>query len=543
MSSIAALKAQIEALELQVLKESEEKQVLQTQLTIEQAEKKERVLLARGEYFTQLRDVLGTERVDFTGGFRAICSRVHGGGARRWREKRLPEYTTLELELLAKVADVNVTADNFSYTSKSASDRESIAEKGGHSKLSKEEKDVIQNKRKNKLLRAQSSSGLSRSSKSGSEAATDPGVKMIDIGTVTNAAHLLAGNNSCSPTMGIFVQAIIGCDLEAKTNEQIRAAAVLVARGGDTRRLGDLVAKQKKVLQNLAYHQRHYKGFCNIANNLIQVPKGGHEKFFDIDCDWVIAPIMPFSDIIGWNPETVQWRPPEERGYWVMFIAGTFTKIDTGAYINFLNASTSEKEGEQVYTPGERERCSRPDVEQGIANLSAFIKAFADLATGRKANREDAAKLTPFDLIDDNARPPNLDQVTAARDKLAMDWLVTVPTLKAFDQEKTQVLKVFLRHENPHLLPEPMAVAGKGALNFMEMIGEKPVPACGESSIVEYSESSADQESDASSIDQISIQTPSKQTGIPDCITIVTPSPNQRKGDERVQSTELSMGY
>lgn len=301
MSSIAALKAQIEALELQVIKESKEKQVLQT-------EKKERVLLARGEYFTQLRDVLGTERVDFTGGFRAICGRMHGGGASRWREKRLPEYTTLESELLAKVADVNVTSDDLSYASKSPSDRESIAEKGGRSKLSKEDKDVIQNKRKNKLLRAQSSSGLSRSSRSGSEAATDPGVKMIDIGTVTNAAHLLAGNNSCSPTMGIFVQAIIGCDLEAKTNEHIRAAAALVARGGDTRRLADLVAKQKKVLQNLAYHRRHYKGFCNIANNLIQVPKGGHEKFFDIDCDWVIAPIMPFSDIIGWNPETVQWK-------------------------------------------------------------------------------------------------------------------------------------------------------------------------------------------------------------------------------------------
>lgn len=544
MSSTAALKAQIEALKLQVVKECEEKQALQTQLTNEQAEKKERVLLARGEYFTQLRDVIVTERVDFTGGFRAICGRMHGEDASRWRENRLPEYTILELELLAKVADVNVTSDDLSYTSKSASDKGSIAEKGGHSKLSKEDKDVIQNKKKNNLLRAQSSSGLSRSSRSGSQAATDPGVKMIDIGTVTNAAHLLAGNNSCSPTMGIFVQAIIGCDLEAKTNEHIRAAVASFAKGGDTRRLEDLVAKRKKVLQNLAYHRRHYKGFCNIANNLIQVPKGGHEKFFDIDCDWVIAPIMPFSDIIGWNPKTVQWKPLEKRGYWVMFIAGTFTKIDTGAYINFLNASTSEKEGEQVYTPGERERCSRPDVEHGIANLSAFIKAFADLATGRKTNREDSeAKLTPFNLIDDNAPPPNLDQVMAARDKLARDWLVTVPTLKAFDPEKTQVLKVFLRHKNPHLLPEPMAVTGKGALNFMEMIGEKPVPACGESNIVEYSESIADEESDASSIDQTSIQTPSKQPGIPDCITIVTPSPDQRKGDERVQSTELSMGY
>ena len=215
MSSDASLKAQLEALKLQLQKEKKEKEILRNV-------EKERVLLARGEYFAQLQDVFGTDRVEYTGGFREICGRILGGNDGRWREKRFPEYETLELELLAKVTDPGVTADNMSYASKSASSRENIAQKGGNSKLSKEENDVIVDKEKNKLRRAQSSSGLSRTSGDSTDA--DPGVKIIDVGTLTNAGHLLAGNPSCSPTMGIFAQAIIGFDFEAEMKVQIKTA-------------------------------------------------------------------------------------------------------------------------------------------------------------------------------------------------------------------------------------------------------------------------------------------------------------------------------
>ena len=59
-------------------------------------------------------------------------------------------------------------------------------------------------------------------------------------------------------------------------------------------------------------------------------------------------------------------------GYWVMFIAGSFTKRDQ-ANINFLQASTSDKEGEHVYVNGVQEQCSKLDVDQGIKNISIFI--------------------------------------------------------------------------------------------------------------------------------------------------------------------------
>lgn len=204
-----------------------------------------------------------------------------------------------------------------------------------------------------------------------------------------------------------------------------------------------------------------------------------------------------------------------------MFIAGNFTKRDSQAYINFIQASTSKKEGEHVYVSGARERCDRADVEQGITVLEAFVKAFADLATGRGEK-----KLTPFDLIMENARPANLDEIKATRDTLGKEQMVTVPFLKFFDEETTQVLKVFIDHDNPVTLPEPMAVASKGALNLMEMNKEKVILACGEAS-------SAGEESDSSSTGQSSFRTPTpssqERSDIPEYVSILTPSPQQHR--------------
>jgi len=491
-----SLQMKILALQLQLKNKEEQMENLQT-------ERKERVLLARGQFFAQLQDVLGTNRVAYTNGFDGICGRIRGPGDKddaassRWRAQRFPKYKSLELELLAKVKDTNATADDLSYVSNSASSKGSYKSRNS---LSKEVRDVIEDQKENKLLRAQSSSGLSRSS--GEPTDADSFAKMVDAGTVTNVAHLLAGNKTCSPTMGIFTQTIIGYDFEGEMDRQIEKAE------GNSTKIA-LIEKRKKILQNLAFHQREYKGFCNLPNNMIAVPKGGHEKFFDTDCDWIIAPIMPFEKLIHWHHKM--------GGYWVMFIAGSFTKRDNQAYTNFLQASTSDKEGEHVYVKGVRERCSKPDVDQGIKNISIFIKAFADLATGRGHD-----KLTPFDLMDRGAEPPGLKGLKSVQRKLQNDEMVTVPILRAYDEEKTQVLKVFIDCKDLTKIPEPMAVAAKGALNLMEMNGERATPACAESS-------SVGEDSHVSSVDQISFRTPTascqESSDVPDYISIVTPSP------------------
>jgi len=500
MSSEASLRARIAALELERDKWLIEKQKIQT-------EKDERHLLANGKYFAQLQDVFDTDKVDFTGGFRAICGRIDRGNDNPWRKRRFPSYKSLELELMAIVTNAEVAADDMSYVSVSVSSNEYISQWGGHSNLTKEEKAVFENVQEKRKNRAANTSGASRNSKD-SFVNSDTGVKIVDSGVVTNTGHLIAGNDSCSPTMGIFVQTIIGKDFEAEMDSQIRTVLNKQGHSVDQLIVDQLIAlgaKKKKILQHLAYHQRNYKGFCNLENNVVQVPKGGHEKFFDEDCVWIVVPIMPLQEIIDWHYG--------KGGYWVMFIAGSFEKRDTAAYINFLQASRSAKEGEHVYVAGQREKCTRAEADEGIRNLTAFIKAFADLATGRGKK-----KMTPFDLIADNTRkrPPNLPALKAAAAKLAVDGKVTVPILKDFEEQDLQILKVFIDHHDLSVLPEPMAFAAKGCLNVMEMTGEKATPGCGEASIITN-------ESDASSIEQSPSVTPEKKSDIPEFVCVITP--------------------
>ena len=109
--------------------------------------------------------------------------------------------------------------------------------------------------------------------------------------------------------------------------------------------------------------------------------------------------------------------------------------------------------------------------------------------------------MTPFDLIDRGAQPPGLQGLKTVQRKLANAKIVTVPILRAFNEEKMQVLKVFIDYKDPKKIPKPMSVAAKGALNLMELNQEKATPTCGESSSVR-------EDSDVvSSVDQISYPT------------------------------------
>lgn len=99
-----------------------------------------------------------------------------------------------------------------------------ISQRGDHGNLTKDDKIAIENVRKKKWKnRAVNGSGASRDSKY-SSMNSDTGVEIVDSGVVTNTGHLIVGNNSCSPTMGIFVQAIIGEDFEATMDSLVRTS-------------------------------------------------------------------------------------------------------------------------------------------------------------------------------------------------------------------------------------------------------------------------------------------------------------------------------
>ena len=54
---------------------------------------------------------------------------------------------------------------------------------------------------------------------------------------------------------------------------------------------------------------------------------------------------------------------------------------------------------------------------------------------------------------------------------------VKVPSLQSF-HETTQVLKFLFDSNDPALIPDPMAIAAKGALNWMSLNNQKVIPAC-----------------------------------------------------------------
>jgi len=170
-----------------------------------------------------------------------------------------------------------------------------------------------------------------------------------------------------------------------------------------------------------------------------------------------------------------------------------------------------------IYVDG-REKCTPDDVKNGIANLSAFICAFADLATGRGAN-----KITPLDLVEKDQEPTDLVDLKKAANRLKKYKQVLVPELQSINFDAVDIMKLRIGHG--HLtskLPEPMAFAAKGALNFMSLTGEKATPGC-----CRDEEESEEEENESFAELHPSSVTPVTPPRVPQSISIVTPSPSQ----------------
>ena len=127
---------------------------------------------------------------------------------------------------------------------------------------------------------------------------------------------------------------------------------------GDEGIVEALKKKKIRILQQLAYHRKDpYKGFCHLENNSVQVPKGGYEKFFDKEFDWIIVPIMTLEKILKWHEG--------KGGYWVAAIAG-----NPVSYRNFINTCAGKEMSEQspadIYVAGKQEKCDGPDVKKVV---------------------------------------------------------------------------------------------------------------------------------------------------------------------------------
>jgi len=523
--------------------QAERRALIAEERTLIAEEDNERMVkIGEGLFFTQMMDIVGVTPEPFAGAFDAICGRM---GDTKWRQNRFREYNRLEAEVLTKAEDQNVEADDLTLSSMSISD-DDLSRKPDKTTNEQSLQDI---RTKNKVATKNDGRAMNFLNDCPDK---NEAVMLIRGGTNSNRAHLLPDNKTCSPTMGIIVQAILGFDLEAKMEKQIKTARKTPENEEKVKKLRD---KEIRLLQQLAYHKKGYRGFCYLENNTIYIPQSGHELFFDKECSWLFAPIMPLDEMINWHPDKSE--------YWLMIICGKLQECDNEAYKNLIQFA-----GVEGYTSGEREKCGRTEVETGLRNIGFFVKALADIATGRGSD-----KLTPFDLLtgsedkskvdssnkdnseksDRKSRESQLENSDIQKIRFAARGLasakeVKVPFLKEGVEENTMNImkvRIYQKHKFTQKLPDPLAFAIKSAMNLMHQTGEKATPGClkkdhdGDDDSDDSSDRS--EESDVSSViwGQMTPQTP-EPSGVPPCsVVVVTPPQEKDEGYTSDGSWEL----
>jgi hypothetical protein len=159
-----------------------------------------------------------------------------------------------------------------------------------------------------------------------------------------------------------------------------------------------------------------------------------------------------------------------------------------------------------------------------------------DLATGRGQG-----KLTSFELVQESKKQDKLESYEDARDQLERAKLVNVPKLKEnLDYDKIQIMKLKIDHQvDPVKVTEPMAFCGKVALSFMDVTGEKCVPACQKDNDSDE-EGSDEEDSGFSSLGERTLRPDTSD--VPKFIAIVTPPstpPSQRERSDSAGTWDL----
>ena len=263
-------------------------------------------------------------------------------------------------------------------------------------------------------------------------------------------AHMIPKSKVCSPTYGIFAQAVLGIDLEADDgpfagNEQLL----------------------KEALQQLACGSTEDKNFGlkNLQHNLLAMP-WGHGIFLDDNPLWMVIPILSVDGMKNWRTG---------REYWVMVIAGSMPNVDDS------DAEVYKALVTVGYEKSVREKCTWEDIQLATELLCNLVKAHADVLTGRlKRDGTRSSRITPIDLFHNNFAGNTRLEVLSKRHQMnetlneLKDHKVKVPHMRDAGDKDWEVLKVHLTGK----IPDPMLVATKAAINWSARCGQKLLPSC-----------------------------------------------------------------
>jgi hypothetical protein len=248
----------------------------------------------------------------------------------------------------------------------------------------------------------------------------------------------------CAPFYGIFSQAILGVDLE-KYYENNRP---------------ELIKALQQVVSGQVKEKRVQTGLRYSPLNLLMLPQR-HCDFFDDRPVLLVVPILDLEKVKHWT---------EGEEYWVMFIAGR-SKKDPDDYTNEYWYKKRIFAGNLDYEENKRERCDSNDINKATTLLSQFVKAHADVLTGRGGNR-----LTPLDLFVND-----LDQEVNKRKNMLNDTVeklrnnvVKVPVVKDNTGRNWEVMKIYLTVD----IPDPALVATKAAINWSARCDQNLLPSC-----------------------------------------------------------------
>jgi hypothetical protein len=252
--------------------------------------------------------------------------------------------------------------------------------------------------------------------------------------TASSRAHYIP-NSECCFSHGVFCQAVCGVELTDKES---------------LRRLADLMMKSD--------------------TNLLRAP-GVHGELFDqIPC-WILVPICSWEFMKNWS---------HRQGYTVMAIAGGFDAVsDAAAYKGMCKNDYDTDDEDTTGTP-KLSKCGKKDIATATASLSDMVLALAETLVGR------TGKISPVDLQYPRTRAslptgPNGRKEVLVRAQEAMERTgIVLPQVQGkLEYNSAQVLKCVIDPMAHDLVPDPMLLLMKAAINWSWRCKQKPYPACG----------------------------------------------------------------
>lgn len=446
------------------------------------SEQQSGIQLRDGTFWTPLEELYKPSSAPFENGYKAICLRMVD---KEWNRPQDYQYIVDDLKNQA-IKSTNVDDISLHSASTNISGRSAVsAERKTGSKAPKSKNLVKITKPKESF---------------------DRGGRDCLGGDLGNKGHLIpAPKTLCAPRYGIITQPIIGFSFEDFVKSKIEEEG--------TKDSAEWHKTLIRILQKSVISDRTPHGIASRNENFLYVPKSGHEEHFDNDCQWFFIPVLTLEDAL------IKWTSGKE--YKVMVIAGDLREQGGAGFSAKLHRLLMPHNVLQ----DEESQCllDEKEIRMATAFLEAFVKALADVATGRA----EAGKLTPdaLDREDKDYRgspwQKKLQELEEGRKSLEEGNEVMIPELKVRDFSKVNVLGLTLKNG-----PDPALLGIKDAIGWMTQNGQRPLPAC------ETSSEAADDD-DSGSTGEDSFQGITSTPNVPKFVC-VTPSPTRDRTPSRL---------